>query len=212
MAADAEKKSDMSRSDSLLDTGADKLAESGELSGLSRDVAIEGAIGMASGYSTLDTADDMTALSEIAEAKGVRVVLLRTGIVMAAEGGALKKQLLPFKLGVGGPLGGGRQWVSWVHIDDVAGLIVHAAGTDVAGPLNVVAPDPVRQADFAKALGRAVGRPAVLPTPGIALRLAMGEMSTLALDGQRVVPQRALAEGYRFAHTDLDEALRDVVR
>lgn len=147
-----------------------------------------------------------------AGSKGVRVVLLRTGIVMAAEGGALKKQLPLFRLGVGGPLGGGRQWQSWIHIDDVTGLIVHALGRDdVEGPLNATAPNPVRQREFASALGRVLGRPAFLPTPGIALRLAMGEMATLALDGQRVEPAAALASGYAFRFTELEPALRDVL-
>lgn len=147
-----------------------------------------------------------------AEAKGVRVVLLRTGIVMAAEGGALKKQLPLFNAGVGGPLGGGRQWQSWVHIGDVTGLIAHAIERDdVTGPLNATAPGPVRQKEFARTLGRVLGRPAFLPTPGIALRLALGEMSTLALDGQRVEPAAALASGYAFGFTELEPALRDVL-
>lgn len=148
----------------------------------------------------------------VAADKGVRVVLLRTGIVMAAEGGALKKQLPLFKLGVGGPLGGGRQWQSWIHVDDVTGLIAHAIEhAEVSGPLNATAPNPVRQKEFASTLGRVLGRPAFLPTPGIALKLAMGEMATIALDGQRVEPAAALASGYAFRFTDLEAALRDVL-
>lgn len=140
---------------------------------------------------------------------GARVVLTRFGIVLAREGGALKAQLRPFRLGLGGPLGGGRQWQSWVHIDDVTGVIAHALTHDgVEGPLNVTAPHPVRQGEFAKALGAALGRPAVLPTPGFVLRVAMGEMATIALDGQRVLPQATLASGYTFRWTDVREALR----
>ncbi len=150
--------------------------------------------------------------AEAATDKGVRVALTRFGIVLAPDGGALSKQLLPFRMGVGGPLGGGRQWMSWVHIADAVGLIVLAATDDgVAGPVNVVAPGPVRQREFAKALGRALGRPAVVPTPGFVLRAAMGEMATLVLDGQRVVPEVAVGQGYAFTHPDLDAALRDVV-
>ena len=143
-----------------------------------------------------------------ARAHGVGVVLVRFGIVLAREGGALAKQLTPFRLGLGGPLGGGRQWQSWVHIDDAVGIVRHALRSDVDGPLNATAPEPVRQAEFAKALGAALGRPALVPTPGFVLRAAMGEMATLALDGQRVLPQATLESGYRFRHTDVREALR----
>lgn len=148
-----------------------------------------------------------------ARAHGVRVALTRFGIVLDAHGGALARQLVPFRLGLGGPLGGGRQWVSWVHAEDAVRLIT-LAGTDpsVDGPINVVSPRPVRQRDFARALGAALHRPAVVPTPAVALRLAMGEMATLALDGQRVTPSVALAAGYEFAHPDVDEALRDALR
>ncbi|MFN8110472.1 MAG: TIGR01777 family oxidoreductase [Thermoleophilia bacterium] len=147
-----------------------------------------------------------------ASTHGARVVLLRSGIVLAARGGALAKQLPLFRLGLGGPLGGGRQWQSWIHLDDEVDLIVHALRrTDLVGPLNLTAPTPVRQREFAATLGRVLGRPAVLPTPGIALRLALGEMSTLALDGQRVVPRRAQDTGFAFRFTDLEPALRDLL-
>lgn len=142
-----------------------------------------------------------------ARAHGVRVCVVRFGIVLAREGGALKKQLPPFRLGLGGPIGGGRQWVSWVHIDDAVGVLIHALTHDVSGALNAVAPNPVRQAEFATALGAALHRPAVLPTPAFALRLAMGEMATLALDGQQVHPEATLGAGYAFRHTDVREAL-----
>lgn len=144
---------------------------------------------------------------------GVRVVLLRTGIVLAGDGGALPRMALPVKLFAGGPIGGGRQWVPWIHIDDEVGLILFALDRpEVEGPLNASAPDPVRQRDLVTAIGAALGRPTVLPTPALPLRLAMGEMATLALDGQRAVPRAALAAGYRFAHTDVTAATRDVLR
>jgi uncharacterized protein (TIGR01777 family) len=144
-----------------------------------------------------------------AEANGVRVVLLRTGVVIARESDVLRRQLPAFKLGLGGPVGGGDQWWSWVHVDDVTGLIAFAlTHTSVRGPVNVVAPHAVRQKDFAHALGRAIGRPTVLPTPGFALKLAMGESAIIALGGQHVVPEAASAAGYTFAYPDIDAALR----
>ena len=128
---------------------------------------------------------------------GVRVVLMRTGIVLARDGGALPQMALPVKLFAGGPIGGGRQWIPWIHIDDEVGLLLLALDrADLAGPLNGSAPEPARQRDFVKALGPALGRPSILPTPAFPLRLAMGEMATLALDGQRAVPAVALAAGY----------------
>lgn len=147
-----------------------------------------------------------------AEARGARVVLLRTGIVLSPRGGALPKLALPVRLMVGGPIGGGRQWVPWIHEDDEVGIILQALDReDVAGPLNLTAPEPVRQRDMAAAMGRALGRPAVVPTPAIALRLALGELATLALDGQRAVPRAALDAGYAFRFTDVEAALRDAL-
>lgn len=144
---------------------------------------------------------------------GVRVVLLRTGIVLARDGGALPQMALPVKFFAGGPIGGGRQWVPWIHIDDEVGLILFALDhAEVDGPLNATAPDPARQRDLVKAIAAALGRPAILPTPALPLRLAMGEMATLALDGQRAVPRAALAAGYPFVHTDVRAALEDVYR
>ena len=149
------------------------------------------------------------AAREAAPRAGARVVLLRTGVVLAREGGALPVVTRPVKLGVGGPIGGGRQWVPWVHIDDVVGIIRMAlSDQSISGPINVVSPAPVRQGEFAKAMGAVLGRPTVVPTPAFALRAAMGEMSTLALDGQRVIPEKAEAAGYRFAYPDLESALQ----
>ncbi len=132
-----------------------------------------------------------------AEANGVRVVLLRNGVVIAREAEVLRRQLPAFKLGLGGPVGGGDQWWSWIHIDDVTGLIAFAlTHPELAGPVNAVAPHAVRQKDFAHALGRVIGRPTVLPTPGFALKLAMGESATIALGGQHAIPAAASAAGY----------------
>lgn len=143
-----------------------------------------------------------------AEWLGVRVVWIRNGIVLARDGGALPTMALPVRLFAGGPIGGGRQWLSWIHIDDVVGLLQFALDEPgIAGPLNGTAPAAVRQREFASALGAALGRPAILPTPALPLRLAMGEMATLALDGQRAVPRVALAAGYTFIHPEIDEAL-----
>lgn len=140
---------------------------------------------------------------------GARVVLLRTGVVLASEGGALPVMARPIKLFVGGPLGSGRQWVPWVHVDDVVGIIRHAIDNGrVSGPINAVSPAPVRQGELASAIGDVLGRPTVLPTPAFVLRMAMGEMSSIALEGQPVVPERAQASGYRFVYPDLEPALQ----
>ncbi len=119
---------------------------------------------------------------------------------------------LPVKLFAGGPIGGGRQWIPWIHIDDEVGVILLALDRpEIEGPLNATAPEPVRQRDLVKAIGAALDRPAILPTPALPLRLAMGEMATLALDGQRAVPRAALAAGFPFAHADVEAAMRDVL-
>ena len=144
---------------------------------------------------------------------GMRVANLRTGIVLSTKGGALGEMLLPFKLGLGGPVGSGTQWMSWIHIDDVVGgyhFALHQA--ELSGVVNLTAPKPARNAEFTKALGRALGRPAFLPAPGFALKLVFGEMAQdLLLDGQKVLPRRLQSAGYKFQHRDLDEALTDVI-
>jgi hypothetical protein len=139
---------------------------------------------------------------------GMRVVLVRTGVVLDKGGGALEKMLPPFRLGVGGPVAGGRQYISWIHLDDLVGMML-AAVDDArwSGPVNATAPEPVSNRDFSRALGRALKRPALLPVPGAALALLYGEMSEIVTEGARVVPAKALVLGYEFAHGDLAEAL-----
>ncbi|MFI7865459.1 TIGR01777 family oxidoreductase [Ectopseudomonas khazarica] len=147
-----------------------------------------------------------------AEALGMRVVLLRTGLVLSADGGMLKRLLLPFRLGVGGRLGDGRQWMPWIHIADQIALIdfllQHA---DARGPYNACAPIPARNAEFTRALGQALSRPTLLPAPAFVLRAALGEMSELLLGGQRALPRRLLEAGFSFRFTHLDVALVDLL-
>lgn len=147
-----------------------------------------------------------------AEALGIRVVLIRTGLVLAGDGGLLKRLLPPFKLGLGGPLGNGRQWMSWIHLADQVALIDFLLQQEQAsGPYNACAPQPVRNLEFARALGRALHRPARLPAPAFVLRVTLGELSGLLLGGQRALPVRLLDAGFRFRFTDLDAALADVL-
>lgn len=144
-----------------------------------------------------------------AAALGVRVVKVRTGVVLDAHGGALAKMLPPFRLGVGGPVAGGRQYMSWIHVDDLVGLYLAALdGAEWSGPVNGCAPGPVTNAEFSKALGRALHRPALAPVPAIALRALYGEMAEIVTASQRMVPGRAAALGYSWEHGELDEALR----
>jgi uncharacterized protein len=147
-----------------------------------------------------------------AEPSGVRVVMIRTGIVLDKEGGALAKLLTPFQWFVGGPVGSGRQWMSWVHHADLIGLYVFALDNDrAAGPVNATAPNPVTNKEFSKALGRALHRPSFLWAPEFALRMLLGEVAGLVTKGQRVLPTRASALGYTFRFAGLDEALRDIL-
>ncbi len=142
----------------------------------------------------------------------VRTVIARTGIVLHPEGGALKKMILPFRLGAGGKLGSGAQYLSWIHRDDEVRLLLHAIeGDALVGPVNLTAPNPVTNHQFAKALGRALHRPSLMPTPAFALKLALGEMATLVLDGQRVLPVKAQAAGFTFLHPRLEDALSDLL-
>jgi uncharacterized protein len=143
---------------------------------------------------------------------GMRVAIVRTGVVLDREEGALGKMLLPFRLGVGGPVAGGDQYMPWVHPDDAVGTYLAALdGDDWSGPVNATAPEGATNKEFSKALGRVLRRPAVAPVPGLALKVLYGEMSHLVLTGQNVVPSRPLALGYEFAQPRLDEALRDAL-
>jgi uncharacterized protein (TIGR01777 family) len=144
--------------------------------------------------------------------EGVRLVLLRTGIVLGEEGGALSKMLLPFRLGLGGPLGSGTQWMSWIHRGDLVSLAVAAVEDGrFEGPVNAVAPAPVTMREFASMLGKVLRRPAFAPAPAFALRAAMGEMASLVLDGQKALPGKASALGFRFRFPSLEPALRDIL-
>jgi uncharacterized protein (TIGR01777 family) len=151
--------------------------------------------------------------AQAATDRGIRVVNVRTGVVLAKSGGALAKMLLPFRLGIGGPVAGGRQYMPWIHIDDLVGIYVAALDNETwSGPVNASAPEPVTNAAFSKALGRALHRPAVAPVPAFAIRLLYGDMAEIVTEGQRAIPARPLELGYTFAHPDLDEALADALR
>ena len=146
-----------------------------------------------------------------AEADGIRVALLRTGHVLGRGGGMLGPLGRLVRLGLSGPLASGRQWWPWTHLDDAVGVIVHLLGNGEArGPVNVCAPAPARQRDFARALGKALRRPAVLPTPAFALRLALGEFASELLSSRRMTPAAALDSGYHFQHEDLDAAFAEI--
>jgi uncharacterized protein (TIGR01777 family) len=143
---------------------------------------------------------------------GVRAVLLRIGVVLAREGGALATMMTPFKLGMGGPVGSGKQWLPWVHRADVVGLALFALDNAAAhGPINATSPNPATNREFSKALGRALHRPAFMPVPGFAMRLRFGGVAEVILEGQRVLPKQALRLGYQFQFPDLDAALADIL-
>jgi uncharacterized protein (TIGR01777 family) len=147
-----------------------------------------------------------------AEEFGVRVVLLRFGIILTKQGGALPQMMTPFKFGLGGKLGSGRQWTSWITLQDVVAIIQEALRNDSwRGPLNLVAPQAVRNSDFTKSLAKVMHRPAIFAAPAFALRLAMGEMADTLLGGVRVAPQALEQQGYRFVHANLDEALNAIL-
>jgi uncharacterized protein (TIGR01777 family) len=144
---------------------------------------------------------------------GVRTAVIRTGVVLGRGGGALSKMLPPFKLGLGGPLGSGRQWVSWIHIDDLISLFLFILENPKAsGVFNGTAPQPVTMKEFAQSLGKALHRPAVFPVPAPILRLALGEVADILLTGQYVEPRRATEAGFRFQFRDVDSALRNIVQ
>lgn len=149
------------------------------------------------------------AAADPARAAGIRVVHPRIGVVLAAEGGVLARLLPPFRLGLGGPAGGGRQWLSWISLADLAAAIAHLVATpELAGPVDAVAPQPVRNGELGRALGRALGRPAILPLPAFALRLAFGEMAdATVLASTRTAGGRLGRSGFRFRHPTIEDAL-----
>jgi hypothetical protein len=148
-----------------------------------------------------------------AERLGVRTVYLRTGVVLGRGGGAFENLAKVFRKFVGGPIAGGKQDVSWVHLDDVCGLVLHAIQDErIVGPFNLTAPNPVTNRELSKSLGRALNRPSFLPTPGFGLKLALGGVASMLVTGQRVLPAKALATGYVFRFPSLDGALADLVR
>jgi uncharacterized protein (TIGR01777 family) len=150
--------------------------------------------------------------AQAAEELGVRVVRIRTGVVLAKDGGALAKMLPPFKAGVGGPVAGGKQYMPWIHLEDEVSLILAALDNDTwSGPFNAAAPEPVTNRELSKTLGKVLRRPAFAPVPSLAIKALYGEMAEVVTTGQRAVPAKALASGFEFAHTDLEAALRDVL-
>ena len=147
-----------------------------------------------------------------AEELGIRVILIRIGIVLEKGGGALGKMLTPFRLGLGGPLGTGNQWMSWIHREDLIGLIRYLVeAKEARGAFNGTAPNPVRMKEFAKTLGAVLHRPAFFPVPGLMLKILLGEMADVLLKGQRVLPKRALEMGYSFKFPRLEEALKEIL-
>ncbi len=157
--------------------------------------------------------DEWEAISRIAANAGIRTVNLRIGVVLSSHGGALGKMLRPFKLGLGGRIGSGRQWWSWIHIDDIVGAIHHVLGTEsVSGPVNFVAPNPVTNREFTRELARVLHRPALAPLPAFMARIVLGEMATeLMCSSQRVVPRKLQESGYSFRFDDLRKALEDLL-
>ena len=160
-----------------------------------------------------DVCRDWETASEIAANCGIRVVLLRYGVILSANGGALAKMLKPFKMGVGGKIGGGRQYMSWIAIDDAVGVIVHAIENDeLNGPVNAVSPNPVTNLEYTKTLGRVISRPTLFPMPALAARAAFGQMADdLLLASSRVEPAKLKKSGYVFQHPELEGALKHLL-
>jgi len=147
-----------------------------------------------------------------AAAPRMRVARCRTGVVLSPDGGALAKMLPFFRMGIGGPVAGGRQYVPWIHLDDVVGALLRCVDDEGAtGPVNVTAPNPVTNAELSRALGHALGRPAVLPVPSFAIKLLYGEMAEMVTTGARAIPARLTELGYAFRHPEVEPALRDVL-
>jgi len=160
-----------------------------------------------------ETTAEWEQAAESAAPLGIRVAKIRTGIVLGKNGGALKKMLPPFRFGLGGPIGSGRQWMSWIHLDDIVGLFLYALeNPSLRGPVNGVAPNPVTNADFTRALGSALRRPAILPVPALAIKLMFGEMGDVILGSQRVMPRAAEEAGYQFKYPELGPALASILQ
>jgi uncharacterized protein (TIGR01777 family) len=156
---------------------------------------------------------DWEAAAIKAEALGVRVVITRFGVVLGAGGGALTVMLPAFKAFLGGYIGSGKQWMSWVHMDDITGFIRYAIENEsVSGQYNLVSPHPLRNKDFGSVLGKALGRPSFFPVPAFALKAALGELGDVLLTGQRALPHKAVKEGYTFKYPELDEALQSIIK
>lgn len=146
-----------------------------------------------------------------AEESGVRVVLVRIGGVLESDGGALAQMVIPYKFFLGGPIGSGRQWFSWIHREDIVGIIKYVLENEtISGPVNATAPQPVTNKEFSSALGKALQRPSFLAVPGFIVKLSLGELGGLLLTGQRVLPEKALNAGYKFKYTEVNEALNAI--
>lgn len=160
-----------------------------------------------------DVSQDWEGEALAAEKKGVRVVIARFGIVLGKNGGALKQMLPPFRLGLGGPLGNGRQWFPWIHMDDlISGILFALTEKAVRGPINLAAPNPVQNRTFAGAMGRVLRRPALIPVPGCVLKTVMGELGEVLLSSQRALPVKLLDDGFRFEYPDIGPALKQLIR
>lgn len=147
-----------------------------------------------------------------AEKLGLRVVRLRIGIVLSENGGALEKMVIPFKLYAGGHIGDGKQWIPWVHINDVVSMIIFSIDNEnIKGPINLTSPNPVRMKDFCKEMGKVINRPSWLPVPSITLKATFGEMADIITSGQRAIPQKALTNGYKFQYENVEEALKNLL-
>lgn len=156
---------------------------------------------------------DWEAAAEQAVELGIRTAIIRTGVVISEDGGALARMLPPFKAGVGGPVAGGAQMMPWIHIDDIVRMLIAAVdGADWAGPINGTAPTPVSNKVFSKALGKALKRPSFSPVPGFAIKAMYGEMAQIVLTGQNAIPARATELGFSWNHADVDEALTSLLR
>lgn len=147
-----------------------------------------------------------------AESKGVRVVIMRFGVILGADGGAIATMKMPFEMGMGGPIGNGRQWFPWIHLDDlIRAFFFLLAGEDHRGIYNFTAPGLIRQKEFARTLGRVLHRPAILPAPSLAMKLFLGEFGKSLIQGQKAVPKALLQKGYTFLHPELEPALREIL-